>query len=92
MPVPSVILQEFLLTIMTFKNDIHLRDFVRFLVLRSFSDHTRLSVGRSKKKAGDSSFIIGAPRLWNKLPADLREAVSVLSSKRMLKTFLFPDN
>ena len=60
--------------------------------LRSFSDHTRLSVGRSKKKAGDSSFIIGAPRLWNQLPADLREAVSVLTFKRMLKTFLFPDN
>jgi hypothetical protein len=57
--------------------------------LRSSSDQTRLVVGRSKKRAGESSFTIAAARLWNELPIPLREAVSVSAFKRQLKTYLF---
>ena len=59
--------------------------------LRSSSDLTRLSIPRSKKKAGDNSFSVAAARLWNELPVDLREAESMSVFKGFLKTFLFPD-
>ena len=58
--------------------------------LRSSADQTRLSVPRTRRKAGDSSFSIAAPRLWNELPAGLREAISLPVFKSLLKTFLFP--
>ena len=53
--------------------------------LRSSSDTTRLSVPRSRKRAGDHSFLVAAPRLWNELPIQLREAVSMPVFKRLLK-------
>ncbi len=58
--------------------------------LRSSSDATRLAVPRSKRQAGDNSFPIWGPRLWNQLPVSIREAPSVSAFKRMLKTHLFP--
>ena len=58
--------------------------------LRSSTDLTRLSVPRSKRKAGDASFMVGAPRLWNALPMDLRGVISIPVFRRMLKTHLFP--
>ena len=59
--------------------------------LRSSSDLTRLSIPRSKKKDGDNAFAVAAPRLWNTLPAGLREAASLSVFKPLLKTFLFPE-
>jgi len=58
--------------------------------LRSHSDYTRLSMLRSYKKAGDSSFAVAAPRIWNNTSVEIREAVSVSCFKRLLKTSLFP--
>ena len=58
--------------------------------LRSSSDVTRLAVPRSTRKAGDNSYIVAAPKLWNQLPCDIREAASTAVFKRLLKTFLFP--
>ena len=59
--------------------------------LRSSSDLTRLWVPRSFRKAGDASFAIGAPKIWNELPTEIREVESVSGFKRMLKTHLYPD-
>ena len=59
--------------------------------LRSSSDLTRLSIPRSKRKAGDTAFAVAAPRLWNALPPSLREAASLAVFKRLLKTFSFPE-
>jgi hypothetical protein len=58
--------------------------------LRSSSDLTRLCVSRSFRKAGDVSFSIGAPKIWNELPTDVREVKSVSEFKTKLKTFLYP--
>ena len=57
--------------------------------LRSSSDTTRLFVPRSRKRAGDSSFLAAAPKLWNELPVYLRESESVPAFRRALKTHLF---
>ena len=38
---------------------------------------------------GDRSFASAAPMLWNSLPSYIREASSVDSFKRLLKTYLF---
>ena len=56
--------------------------------LRSSSD-TKLLIPRSRKRAGDHSFVVAAPRLWNELPIQLREAVPVPVFKRFLKTHLY---
>ena len=57
--------------------------------LHSSSDATKLLVPRSRKRAGDHSFVVAAPRLWNELPIQLKEAVSVPVFKRLLKTHLY---
>ena len=57
--------------------------------LRSSSDTTKLLVPHSRKRAGDHSFVVAAPRLWNELPVQLREAVSVPVFKRLLITHLY---
>ena len=41
------------------------------------------------KTKGDRAFAFVAPTLWNALPLPLKNAVSVESFKRMLKTHLF---
>ena len=46
-----------------------------------------VSVGR--KEVSDFDFAIKGPRLWNSLPMDLRQAPSVMTFKKRLKTYLF---
>ena len=46
-----------------------------------------VSVGR--KEVSDFDFAIKGPRLWNSLPMDLRQAPSVMTFKKRLKTCLF---
>ena len=58
--------------------------------LRSSDDKTKLAEVRTYKKAGDCSFVVGGPKLWNTLPEDVREAESVSTFKQLLKTHLFP--
>ena len=58
--------------------------------LRSSDDKTKLAEVRTYKKAGDCSFVVGGPKLWNTLPDDVREAESVSTFKQLLKTHLFP--
>ena len=44
---------------------------------------------RSKRIYGQSSFVVAAPRLWNKLPLQIREAKSVTVFRKKIKTHLF---
>ena len=44
---------------------------------------------RSKRNYGHSSFVVAAPRLWNKLPLEIREAKSVTIFRKKIKTHLF---
>ena len=45
---------------------------------------------RSKRNYGhSSSFVVATPRLWNKLPLEIREAKSVTIFRNKIKTHLF---
>ena len=57
--------------------------------LRSSSDTTRLFVPRSRERAGDSSFLLVATKLWNELSVYSRESESVPAFPCALKTHLF---
>jgi len=41
------------------------------------------------KSYGDCAFSVAAPTLWNKLPADIRNASSLENFKSVLKTHMF---
>ncbi len=56
--------------------------------LRS-SNRPTLRIPRSKKSAGDRSFSIAAPKLWNALPTSLANTASTTTFKKHLKTHLF---
>jgi hypothetical protein len=58
--------------------------------LRSSKDTTRLVVPRTKRVIGECAFSVIGPRLWNKLPTEIRLAPSVQLFKKLLKTYLFP--
>ena len=53
------------------------------------ADNKSLLVPRFRKCAGEKAFSIAAPRLWNTLPVEIRNASSLDSFKSMLKTHLF---
>ena len=42
---------------------------------------------RTNRKFGDRAFCVAAPRVWNRLPADLRQLRSTQTFRRHLKTF-----
>ena len=44
---------------------------------------------QSKRNYGQSSIVVAAPRLWNKLPFQIREAKSVNIFLKKIKTHLF---
>ena len=44
---------------------------------------------KSSATLGDRSFALAAPTLWNELPTEIRHANSILTFKKLLKTFLF---
>ena len=59
--------------------------------LRSYSNKL-LQVPRSKLKSyGDRRFSIAGPKLWNSIPASLRNTDSLNSFKKHLKTFISPS-
>ena len=53
--------------------------------LRS-SNKSLLVVPRTKSSLGDRAFSVVAPKLWNSLPTDLRQAASLHHFKSGLKT------
>ena len=46
-------------------------------------------VPRSRTQFGDRSFAVAGPRVWNSLPAPLRDTNGIYSFRKQLKTFLF---
>lgn len=57
--------------------------------LRSSAQRT-LQVLKSKHKQwGDRAFAVAGPKLWNKLPPDMRTETDVVFFKAKLKTYLF---
>ena len=59
--------------------------------LRSTQDTLALQIPqiRTKVTLGDRSFYCAAPRLWNKLPVDIRKSQTLESFKSKVKTYLF---
>ena len=57
--------------------------------LRSCTTKT-LAVPKCRTKTyGDRSFVNSAPKLWNALPSEVRNAASLSNFKKVLKTHLF---
>ena len=59
--------------------------------LRSTQDTLALKIPqiRTKVTLGDRSFLCAAPRLWNKLPVDIRKSQTLENFKSRVKTYLF---
>ena len=57
--------------------------------LRSSSDASILHIPRSNTSSGDNAFMVFAPKLWNALPLPIRQAPSLETFKKVLKTHLF---
>ena len=92
---------DFKVSLLTFKalNNMapaYLKDVLRFQTsdrykLRS-ENSGALIVPRTKfTSRGDRAFCAAAPKLWNKLPVEIRKSQSVHAFKTRLKTYLF-DN
>jgi len=47
------------------------------------------AVQRTRTRLDDRAFSIAGPRVWNNLPASLRQTVSAAAFKRQLKTYLY---
>ena len=58
--------------------------------LRS-SCHLKLQVPccRTSNNFGDRAFMVAGPQLWNQLPSNIRDNITINGFKRDLKTFLF---
>ena len=59
--------------------------------VRSNHQHKLLEPRYKLESGGGRSFSVCAPRLWNKLPLDLRTCESLPAFKSQLKTFLFRE-
>ncbi|XP_072028384.1 uncharacterized protein [Amphiura filiformis] len=57
--------------------------------LRSGDDARLLNIPRTSRAAGDKAFHAAAPRLWNHLPAHIRQCTTIQSFKKSLKFHLF---
>ena len=66
-----------------------LSDYLPERNLRSASQLLFKPGPRTKTRYGDRAFAVAAPRLWNNLPLDIREAATISSFKRKLKTHFF---
>ena len=58
------------------------------MTLRSASNLT-LNIPRTRTECGKRAFRVGAPTIYNNLPADVLSSDSVLTFKKRLKTILF---
>ena len=75
------------------------QDYLSSSVLACSSDPARIrlrsatsinySVPRARTKFGDSAFSVAGPVVWNSIPAAVRDADTVSSFKRKLKTHFF---
>ena len=65
-----------------------LHDYNPVRTLRSSSEQN-LIVPKIKSKYGSRAFSANAPKPWNSLPLQIKQAKSVCGFRKMLKTFLF---
>ena len=63
-------------------------DYVPGRNLRSMSQQ-RLTVPRYQTETASRRFSVCAPRVWNNLPLDVRNSVSIASFRKNLKTYYF---
>ena len=78
---------DYLSELVSFKSHQHSHN------LRSTQDKLLLKQPYSKTKVtlGDCAFSCAAPKLWNKLPEEIRKAPSLAVFKALLKTHLFSE-
>ena len=60
-------------------------------ITRSSTDNTLLMAHVGKNRVGDKSFYVSAPLLWNSLPRNIREACTLPSFKKVLKSHFYPS-
>ena len=60
----------------------------RHVTLQSDTNND-LVVPRARLRFGERAFSVAAPRLWNSLPVDIRNAATLDTFKKKLKTFIF---
>ncbi|CAH3195662.1 unnamed protein product, partial [Porites evermanni] len=61
-------------------------EFIIYITGKLLLDHPK---GKMLTTLGARSFSAAAPKLWNELPVELRQATSLSSFKSRLKTYLF---
>ena len=54
-----------------------------------FTNSNRFGVPRIKTKTGSRAFSISGPALWNALPVPIRNAKTILTVRKLLKSHLF---
>ena len=65
-----------------------LQSYIPSRSLRSETGHL-LIMPKACRKLGCHSFLVAAPKLWNKLPVNIRTTTSIVSFRSALKTHLF---
>lgn len=60
--------------------------------LRSSTQSSLLDIPRTHKAVGDRAFSASAPRLWNSITDALRQAPTIDSFKKALKTYMFAQD
>jgi hypothetical protein len=66
-----------------------LQKYVPSRTLRSADQHLLVERRANLKSYGERSFSVACPKLWNKLPLELRKCDGLETFKSKLKTFLF---
>ena len=62
------------------------------VTVRHASDRHRLFEPRTNRCSGERSFQYSAPRLYNKLPVEIKDSENITQFKKRLKTYLFGES
>ena len=62
------------------------------VTVRHASDRHRLFEPRTNRCSGERSFQYSAPRLYNKLPMEIKDSENITQFKKRLKTYLFGES
>ena len=62
------------------------------VTVRHASDRHRLFEPRTNRSSGERSFQYSAPRLYNKLPMEIKDSENITQFKKRLKTYLFGES
>ena len=65
---------------------------IRAHVIENTADVHTCTVPQTQSRLGNRRFGVAGPRLWNSLPAELRQQdICLTEFRRLLKTFLFAE-